>query len=281
MGYEPEEVVGKKLWNFTLPSETERFAALVRKCMTSAAPIVRLERTNLHKDGRHVILETNAAPVVDADGRLFGYRGIDRDITEVKEAHDLLRERERRYRQLLAAVTSYAYSVKVENGVSVATTHGEGCVSVTGYEPEDYESDAGLWHSMIHPDDRQMVEHRVARVLSGEEMSPIEHRILRRDKTTRWVRNTLISHCENGAIVQYDGLIEDITERKKAEGALRDRELQLRTAQTIQQGLLPRAAPHRPRSKSRVYCIPPSSPQETTSTICPCLTVGLGSRLET
>lgn len=243
LGYEPEEVVGKKLWDLTLPSEAEGFAASVHKCMTSAAPIVRLERTSLHKDGRHVVLETNAAPVVDADGRLFGYRGVDRDITEVKEAYDLLRERERRYHQLLAAVTSYAYSVKVENGVSVATKHGEGCVSVTGYRPEDYEFDVSLWHSMIHPDDQEMVGRQVARALAGEEVPPIEHRILRRDRTTRWIRNTMIVHCENGTLVRYDGLIEDITERKRAEGALRDRELQLLTAQTIQKGLLPSAAP--------------------------------------
>ena len=248
LGYEPEEVLGKTLYDFVLPSEAERFAASVKKSMTSGAPIVRLEYTSLRKDGRHVILETNAAPVLDTKGGLLGYRGIDRDITEVKESQDLLRERERRYRQLLAAVTSYAYSVKVENGVSVATTHGDGCVSVTGYQPDDYESNPALWHSMIHPDDREMVLRQVARVLVREEVPPIEHRIIRRDTTTLWVRNTMIPHCENGTLVRYDGLIEDITERRNAERALRDRELQLLGHRRFRRGSCPVPRPHCPVS---------------------------------
>jgi PAS domain S-box-containing protein len=143
-------------------------------------------------------------------------------------------------------VTSYVYSVKIENGVSVATTHGEGAVSVTGYRPEDYQSDPGLWIAMIHPDDREMVRRQVARVLAREPVPPLEHRIFRRDGTTRWVRNTLIPHSENGTVIRYDGLIEDITERRNAERALRNRELQLMAAQTIQEGLLPHAAPTLP-----------------------------------
>ncbi len=246
LGYEPEEVVGKTLFDFVAPGEKARWSALVRQNMAQATPLARCEHTNLHKYGRHVILETNATPVVDAKGQLLGYRGIDRDITEFKEAQDSLRERERRYGQLLAAVTSYTYSVHVKNGAPTSTSHGEGCVAVTGYHPQDYESNPDLWSSMIHSSDREMVLSRLSRVLAGEDVPPIEHRIIRRDGATRWVRSTVIPHCENGSLVRYDGLIEDITERKTTEKSLRDREFQLLTAQKIQERLLPQEAPSLP-----------------------------------
>jgi PAS domain S-box-containing protein len=246
LGYEPEDVVGRTIYDFILPRESNSFVASVQASMSHGKPIARVEHTNLHKDGRHVVLETSAAPVFDASGALLGYRGIDRDVTEVKEARDLLRERERRYRQLLAAVTSYTYSVRVENGISVATMHGEGCVTVTGYRPEDYSRDSDLWCAMIHPDDRELVLEQVAKVFACQHAPPIEHRIFRRDGTLRWIRNTMIPHSEKGVLKHYDGLIEDITERKRAERAVLDKELQLLTAQKIQERLLPHRAPPLP-----------------------------------
>ncbi len=246
LGYEPDEMAGKTLYEFVLPSELEAFRAAIRRSMMSATPLVRLEHTRLHKDGRYVILETNAMPVLDAKGRLRGYRGVDRDVTEVKEAQDSLRERERRYSELLAAVTNYTYSVRVEDGVAVSITHGEGCLAVTGYDAGDYASDPELWLSIVHPQDRETVRRHRSQILAGEDVPPLEHRILRRDGTTRWVRDTVVAHCDNGTLVGYDGLIEDITERRKAESALRNHELQLATAQKIQERLLPQDAPRLP-----------------------------------
>lgn len=243
LGYEPEDVLGKIRYDFMLPSEALRVRGLVEKNRAAGSSLVRLEHVNLHKNGTHVVLETNAAPVFDHRGTLSGYRGIDRDVTQIKQAYDLLQERERRYQQLFAAVTSYAYSVKVDNGMSIATIHGEGCVSVTGYRPQDYQSIPDLWHLMIHPDDRDMVLRHVASVLGGQQVPPMEHRIFRRDGSIAWVRNTMIPHCNNGRLTRYDGLIEDITERKKAEEALREKELELLAAQKIQEGLLPVSPP--------------------------------------
>jgi sigma-B regulation protein RsbU (phosphoserine phosphatase) len=75
---------------------------------------------------------------------------------------------------------------------------------------------------MIHSDDREMVQQYVARVLAGEDVPPIEHRILHRNGTVRWVRDTIVPYRDQtGSLLHYDGLVEDITERKRGEARFR------------------------------------------------------------
>jgi len=89
LGYEPEEVIGKTPFDLMPPEEAKRIAEEFRAIVDSQRPFARLENTNLHKDGRLIVLDTSGEPFFDADGRLCGYRGIDRDITERKKLDQL------------------------------------------------------------------------------------------------------------------------------------------------------------------------------------------------
>jgi sigma-B regulation protein RsbU (phosphoserine phosphatase) len=141
------------------------------------------------------------------------------DLTaEAGQAQKALRETEDRYEKLLESVTTHTYSVTLDNGTPVSTTHGSGCLATTGFSPEEYASNPHLWIAMVHPDDREMVKRHVAELLAGKHVPPIEHRIRRKDGRLRWVRSTVVLHHDgNGQLHRYDGLIEDITERKQVE----------------------------------------------------------------
>jgi len=89
LGYEPEEVIGKTPFDLMPPEEAKCIAEEFRAIVDSQRPFARLENTNLHKDGRLIVLDTSGEPFFDADGRLCGYRGIDRDITERKKLDQL------------------------------------------------------------------------------------------------------------------------------------------------------------------------------------------------
>ena len=133
-----------------------------------------------------------------------------------------------RYQKLINYLTDYIYTVKIKDGVAVETQHGPGCISVTGYSSEDYVKDPELWYRMVHNQDRKKVLEQAKLALLGNEVQPIEHRIIHRDGTIRWVKNQIvITKDDQGNPLAYDGLINDITDLKRAEfdASIKNRQL--------------------------------------------------------
>ena len=114
LGYEPEELIGRTPFELMTPSEVERVQRLFGEIVERRAPIENLENVNLHRDGHQVVLETSALPFFDGRGRLKGYRGIDRDITERKQAEAELRQSEQTYRGLFESVPDAIYIQDLE-----------------------------------------------------------------------------------------------------------------------------------------------------------------------
>src|SRR6185503_13885737 len=92
----------------------------------------------------------------------------------------------------------------------------------TGYTPAEYGADPQLWFHVVHKDDRESVLGQIRRILRGETPPPLEHRLIHKDGGVRWIRNASLP-CKDaqGRVVAYDGLISDITERKRAEDRLK------------------------------------------------------------
>lgn len=151
---------------------------------------------------------------------------------ELQAARDKLEDRvarrtaevaasEERYRRITETITDYVFHVTIEGGRAVATRHGQGCVAVTGYCPEDFEADPGLWLAMVLPQDREDVLAQAREVETDQQMRSVEHRICRKEGSVRWVRSTPVpQYSADGELVGYDGLIQDITERRTLEEQL-------------------------------------------------------------
>ena len=156
-------------------------------------------------------------------GRVDG-QALSRAISYAIERHraeQALQQSEKHYRFLLESITDYSYTVKLEGGRAVKTIHSPSCVSVTGYRPADYDAAPDLWYRMIHEDDRAAVQQQASQVLAGETPPPVEHRILHKKGQVRWVRNTVVpSRDRQGRLIAYEGLIADVTDRKRAEEKL-------------------------------------------------------------
>lgn len=163
-------------------------------------------------------LKSTIALNKDEHGGLISYDGLITNISVRKSAEEALRESEQRYKRLLDSVTGYIYHVRVAGSIAVETTHGPGCVAVTGYSSEEFEADKELWYRMVYEDDRQTVIERAKRALLGEAVPTLKHRIIHKNGSLRWVRHTIVLRKDaNGTVASYDGLVSDYTERKKAE----------------------------------------------------------------
>ncbi len=88
LGYTPEELIGTSPYDLMAPDEAERVRRVFQEIKQSPTVITGMVNVNLHKDGYEVVLETGGVPVLDEDGQLIGYRGVDRNITERKQAEE-------------------------------------------------------------------------------------------------------------------------------------------------------------------------------------------------
>ena len=92
LGYSQDEIIGKTPFSFMPPAEVEKIAPLFTEAYRLKLPIQNIENWYVSKDGRLRLLVTNAAPIIDECGNLVGYHGVDRDITNLRNAETELRK---------------------------------------------------------------------------------------------------------------------------------------------------------------------------------------------
>jgi len=218
LGYAPEEIIGKTPFDLMLPDDAQHIGAIFRDVAARQRPFERLENTARHKDGRLVVLETSGVPFLDSNGRLLGYRGIDRNITERKQAEQALRESEQRFRTLAEA--SFEGIVLTEKGVVVDLN--DQLANMLGYDRG--ELIGKLVMESVAPESRDLV----AEAIRSGRLDPYEHPALRKDGTTFPVEVRARTTQMADRQLQVTA-IRDITERKRAEEALLESEEKFRS----------------------------------------------------
>lgn len=104
LGYHPEEVVGKRPFDFMPEDEAKRLENIYQQALTEGKAFRNIENINLHKNGSRVTLETSGVPVFDYRGMVIGFRGIDRNISSRKHTEKRLLEESKKLKQALNKV---------------------------------------------------------------------------------------------------------------------------------------------------------------------------------
>jgi PAS domain S-box-containing protein len=130
LGYTPAELVGKLHFYDLYPSELrEKLRSLNFENFKKKQAIRSFINPHIHKDGRIRIMETNALPVLDGEGKVLGYRGTNRDVTEQKMAELELKESEERYASLFKYNPHAVYSMDMQGRFNSVN---DACSRITG-----------------------------------------------------------------------------------------------------------------------------------------------------
>lgn len=158
-----------------------------------------------------------------------GFSLLDLELDEIGQPVDIERNKaveamktsEARFQKLLNSVTDYVYKVYINDNKDIETIHGAGCISITGYSVNEFNKNNLLWFAIVHDDDKELVKNCIDKLQINEEQAPFEHRIIHKNGTIRWIRNTIVlRRNDEGKLVGYDGLISDITKNKVLEQLL-------------------------------------------------------------
>ena len=221
-GYTVDTWLKRKDW-FVTEAESNQLAkektrAHLRGEVTNEPTFVEIR----HAKGDTILLEAYEYPIIQ-NGKITGLQGVAHDITERKRAEKALRDNEERYRELITFSPDALY-VHVDG--RVVLVNPAICQLLGADNPSQLIGKSVF--DIVHPDYHEGVRERWKLIDTDQSVPLVEEKFVRVDGSSVAVEVTAVAIDWKGATgVQV--IARDITERKRAEEALRFERLLLRT----------------------------------------------------
>jgi PAS domain S-box-containing protein len=227
-----DEVVGRSVYDLIAPEDRDRFKAFNESICKGEQGLLQFDIVGLEGKRRH--METHAAPLRNPDGTLV-HLAVTADISERRQAEELLRTSEERFRALVNASSDVVYRMS-SDWSEMRELDGRDFIANTGNPRKDWLDE------YIHPDDQTLVLRTIREAVRTRNPFQLEHRVRRADGTMGWTYSRAVPLLNgNGEILEWFGAASDVTARKEAEENFRklaqtlDAEVRTRTRELEEQ----------------------------------------------
>ncbi|MGD8717857.1 MAG: PAS domain S-box protein [Candidatus Zixiibacteriota bacterium] len=222
LGYRPEELAGFKPVEFLVaPADVEIHKNETDNLRQNKRVIRDFQCRYIHRDTSIKWLETDAEPIFESGGEFSGIRGVSRDITVRKRVEAALRQSEGQYRTLSENIPVGVFRMAADPTGRIISAN-PALARMFGFDrPEDM---VGERIADFYADPTRRSGFVGAVAVKGE-ITNFEARLKRRDGSEFCGSfSARVGRGEDDAIVHYDGVCEDVTERRRVETALRKSE---------------------------------------------------------
>ena len=220
-GYSAAEIVGKPML-ILIPAERVDEESDILARIRRGEGVEHFETIRLRKDGRKIDVSVTISPIRDGSGAVIGASKIARDITERKQAEETLRESDARRKFALETAKLGDWELDLTTlQASRSLLHDQ----IFGYPSLRPEWNFDIFLGHIHPQDRERVRENFQSCASQGKRWEFECRIVCPNGDTRWI--WACGDCYrglSGGAARMFGIVEDVTERKRADEALRESE---------------------------------------------------------
>ncbi|MHB8137425.1 MAG: sensor domain-containing diguanylate cyclase [Smithellaceae bacterium] len=232
LGFKPEERIGAGLFDLVHPDDLKYLTDIALTIARDInAPHLRSEMRLRHRDGSWRIFEVTGSSLINNEKIEAGIVNL-RDITERKHVEKALRasearhrEREERYRNILDNMEEAYYEVDLKGNL---TFFNAAAVANLGYTDNVM---MGLnFRQYVDEENARKVFEAYSKVfLTGESIKGLDWEIISKDIGKIPVESSIsLIRDIKGNAIGFRGIIRDITERKRAEEALRESEVKFR-----------------------------------------------------
>ena len=155
------------------------------------------------------------------------FQRFEDEVNERRRAEEKLRKSEERFREMAEHISEAFWLYDWDKREVIYTSPAY--ENIWGRPVENLYACEAEWNESVHPDDLEYARASFKKIVQTGGGEKREYRIVRPDGSVRWVSDSGFAiRDENGQVVRIAGIAEDITERKRAEVALRESEERFR-----------------------------------------------------
>jgi PAS domain S-box-containing protein len=218
---DPKDIIGKDDYQMGWRDQAEKYRGDDRQVIESGGSKLLIEEPLTAPGGKIITILTSKIPLLGSKGEISGLLGTYLDITERKQAEEVLRQRANLQDQLAhtaASVPGMIYSLRLRPDGSTEMPYASGALNdIFDLQPKDVTEDAAPIFSLIHPDDIGHVQATIAE--SARTLNPWrdEFRVRHVRLGEIWVEGHSVPQREPDGSILWHGFVQDITGRKRLE----------------------------------------------------------------